>query len=171
MHKTTRQHAQENTKELMDAGKDNPAYQAYVQGMREQYNSGPKDPSKPFAGKYGSWDEYVKGGLEAGDLTGVYGNIKTYGPAWASLTPEQRQAITQANIDSGIYTSKKGEVEITDEKKAKENYDNVLRGFQVGASATTKPAPVIAATTPAQAAAQGATKTPVVGIGIKKVPY
>lgn len=141
-HKSTRDVAREHTADLLDVGKDDANYQRYVEGMRAQHDSAPIDPSKPFAGKYGSWDEYVKGGLEAGDLTGVYGNIKTYGPEWANLTQEQRQAITQANIDSGIYTSKKGEVEITDPVKALENKERVLKGFAV--------------VTPGQAAAMGA---------------
>lgn len=146
MHKSTRDVAKGHTNDLLKVGKDDANYQNYVSGMREQFNSGPPDPSKPFAGKYGSWDEYQKAGLEANDLTGVYGNIKTYGPEWANLTQEQRQAVTQANIDSGLYKSNKGEVEITDQNKAIENKDNVLKGFNVGAK------------TAAQAAAQGAAK-------------
>lgn len=126
--KTTRQYAQEKTKELEGVAPDDQQYQDYVAGMRAQYNQAPPDPSKPFAGKYGSWEEYKEAGLEAPDLTGVYGNIKTYGPDWAKLTQEQRIAITQANIDSGIYDSKKGDVIITNEDRARENFNNVLRG-------------------------------------------
>ena len=158
MKPSTRDIAKKHTGELLDAAGNDANAQAYIQGMREQYNSAPVDPSKPFAGKYSSWDEYKKAGLESGDLTGVYGNIKTYGPEWASLTQAQRQAITQANIDSGIYDSKKGEVEITDAQKALENKNNVLKGFAVGAETAATPVPVAAtpAVTPAQAAAQGA---------------
>lgn len=144
MHKSTRDIAKEHTNDLLEQGKDDASYQNYVNSMREQYNSAPVDPSKPFAGKYGSFDEYQKAGLEAADLSGVYGNIKTYGPEWANLTQAQREAVTQANIDSGLYVSNKGEVEITDPNKAIENKNNVLKGFQVGAQ------------TQAQAAAQGA---------------
>jgi hypothetical protein len=112
----------------MSKGTDDKAYQNYVAGMRAQYNAPPPDPSKPFAGgKYGSWDEYQKAGLEAGDLTGVYGNIKAYGPQWASLSEDQRKRITQANIDSGLYNSRKGEVELSDEAKAIENRDRILK--------------------------------------------
>jgi len=149
MHKTTRQVAQEHTADLLNQGKDDKGYQQYVTGMREQYNAAPPDPSKPFAGKYETWEDYQKGGLEANDLTGVYGNIKTYGPAWANLTQDQRVAVTDANIKSGIYTSNKGEVEITDEAKAKENFDNVMKGFNAGVKATTQ----------GEAAAQGSTQT------------
>lgn len=130
-HQSTRGLAKEHSGQLMQAS-DDPAYQAYVAGMREQYNEDPVDPTKPFAGKYATWDDYKKGGLEAADLTGVYGNIKTYGPEWATLTQEQRQAVTQANINSGLYASKMGEVNITDEAKAKENFANVMKGFQAG---------------------------------------
>ena len=61
---------------------------------------------------YATWEEYKGAGLDAADLTGVYGNIKTFGPEWASLTQEQRQAVTQGIIDAGLYESNKGEVEI-----------------------------------------------------------
>jgi len=162
MHKTTRQVAQEHTQDLLNQGKDNQNWQQYAAGMREQFNAAPPDKSKPFAGKYATWADYEKGGLDAADLTGVYGNLKVYGPEWANLTQEQRQAITQANIESGLYKSKKGEVEITDEKKAIENKNNVLKGFEVGAKTA---APVIVNKAPApaninavgRAAAQGFT--------------
>ncbi len=157
-HKTTRQVAQEHTGQLLEQGKDNNNWQQYVAGMRQQFNAPPPDPSKPFAGKYATFEDYKKGGLEAADLTGVYGNLKVYGPEWASLTPEQRQAITQANIESGIYASKKGEVEITDEQKALENKNNVLKGFAVATQkpvmVNKAPAPITNATAAAQAAAQ-----------------
>ena len=151
MHESTRDVAKKHTKDLLGQS-DDANYQSYVQGMREQYNSAPTDPSKPFAGKYSNFEEYKKAGLDANDLSGVYGNIKTYGAEWANMTPEQRTAVTQANIDSGLYQSKKGEVEITDANKAIENKNNVLKGFQVGAQ------------TQSQAAAQGAVqpKTPLV---------
>lgn len=191
---STREIAKQHTSQLLEEGKEDPVYQAYVQGMREQYNSDPVDPTKPFAGKYGSWDEYVAGGLEAADLTGVYGNIKTYGPAWAGLTPAQRQAVTQANIDSGLYYSKKGEVEIRDEGKARENFNNVMKGFEVGAQAAPQPTPPMVNTaprgsqnlgrpgpaiavpaTPAAAAAQGAmrssTRSPGIGLDGRRLRY
>ncbi len=128
MHKTTRQVASEHTQDLLSKGTDDKAYQNYVAGMREQYNAAPPDPSKPFhGGQYGSWDEYKAAGLDAGDLTGVYGNIKAYGPQWASLSEDQRKRVTQANIDSGLYNSRKGEVELSDEAKALENRDRILK--------------------------------------------
>jgi len=157
-HQSTRGVAKEHTAQLLQQGVDNKAYQDYVMGMRAQHNSGPKDPTKPFAGKYASWDEYQKAGLEAADLTGVYGNIKTYGPAWASLTQEQRQAVTQANINSGLYSSKKGEVEITNEQKARENFDNVIKNWKAPApqqpQARSTPAPQQPAPAPATPPAQ-----------------
>lgn len=123
-HVSTRQKASSRTQGLLGAS-DDANYQNYVKGMREQYQSAPTDPTKPFAGKYASWDDYVKGGLEASNLTGVYGNIKTYGPRWANLTEEQRQAVTQENINSGLYYSDKGDVLINDEAKALENLNKV----------------------------------------------
>lgn len=199
-HQSTRGAAKQNTAELYNASED-PKYREYVAGMREQYNEAPKDKTKQFAGKYGSWDEYQKAGLEAGDLTGVYGNIKTYGPAWANLTQEQRQAVTQANIESNLYSSKKGDVLIKDEEKAKQNFDNVMKGFQAGVQtgvqatvdpklAPLQPGQTAASTasfatgqpqTPAQAAAQGSiakivmprtnTRSPGVGLDGRRISY
>lgn len=136
-HKSTRDVAKDHTKDLQKKFGDDATYQAYVRGMREQYNSAPKDPSKPFAGKYGSWDEYKKAGLEAGDLTGVYGNLDTFGNEWTSLNEEQRRAATQAMIDANLYNSKKGEVEITDKAKARQIFDSMKQGgFKIPAKAS-----------------------------------
>lgn len=141
-HKTTRQVAQDHTADLLGQNTDDKTYQDYVTQQRQGFNSGPTDPSKPFgAGKYGSWDEYKTAGLDPNDLSGVYGNIKTFGPEWANLSQPQRVAVTKGIIDAGLYDSSKGEVEITDPAKAQEIKDNVLKGFSVG--------------TQAQAAAQG----------------
>lgn len=131
-HQSTEGVQMQHSGELSQVAPDDAAYQDYLGAMRSQVKDGPPDPTKPYAGKYASWDDYKKGGLEAGDLTGVYGNIKAYGPAWAALTEDQRKAVTQANIDSDLYSSKMGDVNITDEKKAKENFDNVMKGFDVG---------------------------------------
>lgn len=129
-HQSTRQVAGRNTKSLMSQAPDDQKWQNYVAGMREQYNSAPTDPSKPFAGKYGSWDEYEKAGLEAADLTGVVGNLKAYGPQYAGLSFDQQKALTQKNIDAGNYSSKKGEVNINDEAKAKSFLDELLKANQ-----------------------------------------
>lgn len=125
-HESTRDVAKRHTKSLLDQGQNDSQWQNYVGGMRKQYESAPTDPSKPFAGKYGSWDEYKNAGLEAGDLTGVYGNLKTFGPDWAKLSQGDRQKVTQGIIDAGLYDSKKGEVEITDQARAKQIRDQVL---------------------------------------------
>lgn len=125
-HESTREAAQKHTKSLKGQAKDDANWQNYVSGMREQFNAAPPDPSKPFAGKYANWQEYEAAGLEAPDLTGVYGNLKTFGPQWASLSEDQRVAVTQGIINAGLYKSKKGEVEITDPTKAKTIYESVL---------------------------------------------
>ena len=181
MKPSTRDIAKEHTSQLQEQAPEDTNWQNYVGTMRQQYNEAPTDPSKPFAGKYSSWDEYKKGGLEAGDLTGVYGNLKTFGPEWANLTQEQRQAVTQGLINNNLYDSKKGEVIVTDEKKAQDVKNNILKGFQVGQSSSTpvakapiatvqatlpnnvtpvttiptQPGASVPVTTPAQAAAQG----------------
>jgi len=150
IHKTTRQVAQEHTADLQKQFKDDSTYQAYVRGMREQYNAPPPDPTKPFAGKYATWDEYKKGGLEAGDLTGVYGNLKTFGQDWSNIDQAKRQAVTQGLIDAGLYNSKKGEVEITDSAKARQIYDQIVKGSGYKPPTTTTAGGVSAGRGPTQ---------------------
>lgn len=128
MHESTRERAMKNTKTLQKQGKEDPVWQNYVQGMRAQFDKAPPDPSKPYAGKYKNWNEYKAAGLEANDLSGVYGNLKTFGPQWAHLTQEQRVAVTQGLINADLYKSKKGDVEITDADKAKTIFDAVISG-------------------------------------------
>lgn len=113
-HRSTRDRARGNTSELLDKFKDDPQYQDFVKGMRAQYDSAPPDPSKPFGGgRYATWDEYTRAGLDAGDLTGVKGNLDL-GQEYTRLTPEQKKAFTQMQIDKRRYNSRKGEVESTD---------------------------------------------------------
>ena len=138
---STRDIQKKHTSGLLAEAKDNPQWQQYVQGMRAQHNAPPPDPSKPFhGGQYASWDEYKAAGLDPADLTGVYGNLKVYGPQWSSLSFDQQKAVTQANINSGIYDSKKGEVEIIDPAQAKKNLEMVLSG-QVQPQQTTNKDP------------------------------
>jgi len=125
-HKSTRDVAKDHTTSLLNTAKDNPTWQNYVEGMRAQYNSAPPDPSRPYAGKYATFNEYKKAGLQANDLTGVYGNLKTFGPDWANYSQQQRQAITQGLIDQGLYNSKKGEVVVSDENRARQIRDSII---------------------------------------------
>ncbi len=127
IHKTTRQVAQEHTQDLLKQAGDDEVAKNYVSGMREQFNAPPPDKENPFMGKYKTFDEYKTAGLNADNLSGVYGNISTYGAKeWANLTNEQRRAVTQKNIDAGNYTSKKGEVEFVDKELAKKLKDEAL---------------------------------------------
>lgn len=128
-HKSTKEIQSEHTDDLM--GKSNDAgWQGYVQGARAQNINGRPEGEKAYAGKYDTWDEYKKGGLEASNLTHVYGNLDTYGEKWASLSEAQRQAITQKNIADGLYDSKKGEVVITDKDQALANFDSIVNPQQ-----------------------------------------
>lgn len=128
-HKTTRQVAAENTKDMLGKYQDNPTYQAYVRGMRQQYNAPPPDPKNPFfGGKYATFSDYQKAGLDAQDLSGVRGNIDTFGQDWSGLSQEQRNQVTQGLIDANLYAPSKGEVNITDPNRAKQIYDSVLNG-------------------------------------------
>ena len=127
-HESTADVAKKHTKSLVGQS-DDATWQAYLRGMRDQHTP---DPTKPFAGgKYSTWDEYQKAGLDASDLTGVYGNLKAFGPEWAKLSFDQRKAVTQKLIDANLYKNKKGEVEITDEAKARDIFKNVSeQGFK-----------------------------------------
>lgn len=147
-HESTRDIAKKHTSQLSKMGGNDSNWQNYVGTVRAQFNEGPPDPDNPyFGGKYGSWDEYKSAGLNADDLSHVYGNLKTYGPAWASLSQDQRRAITQANIDSGLYRPNKGEVEITDAAKAKANFDAVMNPKPAAPAAKQQPGAVMLDTT------------------------
>ncbi len=129
-HKSTRDIQRGVTSNLLKMAAT-PGGLAYVQGMRQGWDKGPTNPDLPFGGKYRSFDEYKKAGLRADDLSGVEGNMKVYTPdVWAALTQQQRQDITQKNIDSGIYYSSKGGVKISDEEQALKNKEAVLASVQ-----------------------------------------
>jgi hypothetical protein len=145
-HQSTKGVQEMHTGQLMQQS-DDPQWQGYVAGMRAQVKDGPKDKSKPFAGgKYASWGEYKKAGLQADDLTGVYGNIDAFKPDyaekagmpnWSNLNFEQQKAVTQRLIDEDMYSSKKGEVVIADKEKARRIYEEMAKtnfGVPQGAS-------------------------------------
>lgn len=131
-HETTRDKQKKVTKDLLSKS-DDPTYQAYVRGMREQFNSAPT--GKAFhGGDYGSFDEYKAAGLDAADLTGVERNLR-YGPEYAALSFDQKKAFTQKNIDAGNYKSEKGGVQFVDQKKADEIWQAMKQaGFAVPTS-------------------------------------
>lgn len=147
-HQSTKGVQQTHTGQLLQQS-DDPQWQNYVAGMRAQVNEGPKDKSKPFAGKYASFDEYKKAGLQADNLTGVYGNLDAFKPDyaeekglphWAKLSFEQQLAVTQRLIDENMYSSKKGEVVIADKEKARSIYEEMAKtnfGVPAGQSGQT----------------------------------
>lgn len=156
IHKTTKQVQQENTAKLLDQNKDDKVYQDYITTNRGAWHASEPDKDMPFGdskgNKFATFDEFKKAGLDPAILSNAaVGNMKTFGSAWAGLSEPQRIAVTKGIIDADLYKSEKGEVEISDAAKAKEIYDNVLKGFSVGAA------------TNAQAAAQGAIATPMTG--------
>jgi hypothetical protein len=129
IHKTTRQSAQEHTSDLLKQNKDDSKYQDYIKSIRAGYDRAPETPDTPFAGKYRNWDEYKAAGLQAGDLSGVYGNLKTFGKDWTDIDQSQREQITQGLIKADLYKSKRGEVEITDAERAKQVYADIAKSF------------------------------------------
>lgn len=134
-HQSTKGVQEMHTGQLLQQSKD-PTWQNYVVGMRAQVKEGPKDKEKPYGGKYRTWDEAKKAGLDANDLTGVYGNLDAFKPAyadkagmpnWAKLTFDQQKAVTQRLIDEDMYSSKKGEVVIKDKEKARRIYEEMSK--------------------------------------------
>jgi hypothetical protein len=166
-HQSTKGKQQERTGQLLQQS-DDPAWQNYVAGMRLQKpTEGQQNKSKPFAGgKYGSFDEYKKAGLQADDLTGVYGNLDAFKPDyaetkgvpnWAQLSFDQQKAVTQRLIDENMYSSKKGDVVIADKEKARKIYEEMAAtNFGVAPGQSTQPV----ATTPRPQAGQVARVSP-----------
>lgn len=134
-HQSTKGVQQMHTGQLMQQS-DDPVWQNYVAGMRLQKKNNQQNKDKPFAGKYKTFDEYKKAGLQADDLTGVYGNLDAFKPDyaekagmpnWANLTFNQQKAVTQRLIDENMYSSKKGEVVIKDKEKARKIYEEMAK--------------------------------------------
>jgi hypothetical protein len=134
-HQSTKGTQEMHSGQLMQQS-DDPQWQNYVGAMRAQVAEGPKDKTKPFAGKYKTFNEYKEAGLEAGDLTGVYGNLDAFKPDyaekagvpnWSQLSFEQQKAVTQRLINEDMYSSKKGEVVIADKEKARRIYEEMAQ--------------------------------------------
>ena len=124
-HKSTKERQANLTEGLLAKAPEDPTWVNYVNGMRNQT----ANPDAPYAGKYKTWDEYKAAGLEAGNLTGVGGNLKTFSPDkeenpsgidWSKLNFEQQQKATQALINADQYYSKGGDVLVKDKEKARQ---------------------------------------------------
>ena len=150
-HQSTKGRQEEITGQLLQQS-DDPNWQNYVASMRmQQIKEGPKDKTKPFfKGQYATFNEYKKAGLQADDLTGVYGNMDAFKPDyaekagvpnWANLSFEQRKAVTQRLIDEDMYSSKKGDVVIGDKEKARKIYEDMAKtNFVSSSGLQSKPA-------------------------------
>lgn len=157
-HQSTKGTQQMHTGQLLQQS-DDPTWQNYVAGMRAQVNEGPPDPTKPFAGgKYATFDEYKQAGLQADDLTGVYGNLDAFKPDyaekagvpdWSKLTYDQQRAVTQRLINENLYASKKGEVVIPDKEKARRIYEEMSKTNFGAPPAAPQPTGLLAANKPA----------------------
>jgi hypothetical protein len=151
-HQSTKGVQEMHSGQLMQQS-DDPQWQGYVGAMRSQVAEGPKDKSKPFAGKYKTFNEYKQAGLEAGDLTGVYGNLDAFKPDyaekagvpnWSQLSFDQQKAVTQRLIDEDMYSSKKGEVVIADKEKARRIYEDMYKTqFGVPAAGSVQSSPMV----------------------------
>lgn len=124
---------------------DDPNYRDSLEKAATQSQSGSYLTDKSGV-THNKWEDVVAAGVDPNNLVDSIGNLQTYGTKWSSLTPAQKLAVTQANINSNLYDPNLGIVEITDKDTAQSNFDKVVGGA-VSPSSTT---------TPAQAAAQGA---------------
>jgi hypothetical protein len=140
--KTTKDVQKENTAKLAAMDPTNQDWQTTLQGYRGEDWKHSGNPDMPYdGGKYANWEDYVKGGLDAKDLTGVNGMLQTYGPDYAKLSFDQKVALTQKAIDTGQFNSKKGEVNVNDPEALKASTADMLAGFLSGKQATpTSPA-------------------------------
>lgn len=162
-HQSTKGVQQMHTGQLMQQS-DDPTWQNYVAGMRLQKKEGPQDKNKAFAGKYKTFDEYKKAGLQADDLTGVYGNLDAFKPDyaekagvpnWANLNFNQQKAVTQRLIDENMYSSKKGEVVIADKEKARKIYEEMAKNnFGVASKQTSQPSTTVVKAKPGEVVRQ-----------------
>ena len=174
-HQSTKGRQEERTGQLLQQS-DDPNWQNYVASMRmQQIKEGPKDKTKPFfKGQYATFDEYKKAGLQADDLTGVYGNMDAFKPDyaekagvpnWANLSFEQRKAVTQRLIDEDMYSSKKGDIVIGDKEKARKIYEDMAKtnfasssGLQSKPAISTRPPAPLPPSTPSAPIAQPSKK-------------
>lgn len=137
--KSTRDRQADATKSILGIS-DDPTFQAYAKGMREQFSAAPPDPSKPFfGGKYENFDEYKNAGLNARDLSGVEGNLRL-GADYAKLTQELKDAYTQSQIAKNNYRSSDGGVQFVDDAAAKADFANFISGL-AKPQAVTRPTP------------------------------
>jgi len=136
-HKSTKQVQDDHTNYLLSQHKDDPKYQAYIKAMRGNMT---KPTGKAFhGGDYATWDEYKKAGLDAKDLTGAEGILDEFQNEWTNLDQSQREGITQKFIDNNLLFSKEGDIDLGDEKKARELFNEYLQN----SGAKTTPQPVM----------------------------
>lgn len=143
IHKTTKQTQQEDIANLAKQAPDDAAWQGLLAQHAAAIDAGPKDPSKPFFGKYANWDEYKAGGLNAANLAGTNAILNTLGSDYLKYTPEQRIHLTQLAIDNNLLESKHGEVVATDQSKMDALKSQIGTPGVAVVSTTPTPAPTI----------------------------
>jgi len=83
-------------------------------------------------------------------MTRSYGVLKTFGPQWASITPEQRQAVVKGLVNQGLLKSQQGDYLIDNVDQAQTIFQSVLgggTGTAPAAPTTTQPAVNTSSTT------------------------
>jgi hypothetical protein len=117
-----------STRELVEkrwnnlAKSSDPATANYAKQYREYLDS---DRAKEDA-KLDFQEMKKSGQLKAEDVWGGYGMFKTFGSDWLNkYSEEQRRAISQRLLDENLVDSKKGDIVITDSKRAREIAEEV----------------------------------------------
>lgn len=107
------------------AEKSDPNTQSYAQQYMQYLDS---DQAKSDA-KLNFSEMKKSGQLKAEDVWGGYGMFKTFGSDWlGKYTEDQRRQISQELLNQNLVDSKKGDIVVTDSKKAKDIASQVLGG-------------------------------------------
>lgn len=146
-HEKTKDRSKRRYGEIADVS-NNPAYQAMLtQGMQEDISG---------ADTWDKGDNKADAPIDL--LTRSYGVLKTFGPDWANLAPEQQRSVVSALVDKDLINSKQGSYLIDDPAKAHQIADTIL-----------KPQGAAAASGAMQKYPRSKTRSP--GIGLDGKPF
>ncbi|CAB4151416.1 hypothetical protein UFOVP591_16 [uncultured Caudovirales phage] len=124
MHKSTKQYEQERWGGLKEEGVAD-AEAAYAANHPEGDTGVWQDGE--FAGKKWNFeDAKTLAQKDPSQFRLVYGNYKTFGNDWSSYAPDKQDAIVSQLISEGLYKPNKGDILISDEKRAREIKDSIL---------------------------------------------
>jgi len=142
MHKTTKQHQQENWGKVVDDPNASDYWKNAAAVHDQTMNSDMR--GKDASGEAWTLDNVINK-INSGDAaetanfrTGAIGHQRVFGNDWGNYTPEQQDDIIRGLAAEGLYKGDHGDVVITNEEAAKKIRDEVLAatgGNQSAASA------------------------------------